>query len=129
MAVWVQQGDGSWRLSGAILTRNFSDLADPATAPEANARPSVGFGGESGVGLLTVGPGACVVAQDVNGIPVASGGPGSTGNPTNTTSSEAVTPEEVRKAQQALPACQQADPGVTLQQVEEEAAAPTGIQC
>jgi hypothetical protein len=39
------------------------------------------------------------------------------------------TPAEVAKAEQALPECQRLQPGITLQQLEREAANPEGIQC
>jgi hypothetical protein len=39
------------------------------------------------------------------------------------------TPADVAKAEQALPQCQRLQPGITLQQLEREAANPEGIQC
>lgn len=39
------------------------------------------------------------------------------------------TPDQVAKAQQALAECQRLQPGITLQQLEREAANPEGIQC
>ena len=39
------------------------------------------------------------------------------------------TPADVAKAEQALPECQRLQPGITLQQLEREAANPEGIQC
>jgi len=86
-AVYVQQRDGTWQPSAANLTGNFSAFANPATAQsQANAHVSVGYGGQSGVGLLTADPGGLIVtlaAQDVNGAPASSGDSGSTGNTNN----------------------------------------------
>jgi hypothetical protein len=39
------------------------------------------------------------------------------------------TPAQIAKAEQALPECQRLQPGITLQQLEREAATPEGIQC
>jgi hypothetical protein len=35
----------------------------------------------------------------------------------------------VAEAKKALPGCQRNDPGITLQQLEQEADSPEGIQC
>jgi hypothetical protein len=40
-----------------------------------------------------------------------------------------ITPQDIAKAKQELPACQANDAGITLEEVEKEAASPEGIQC
>jgi hypothetical protein len=81
-SVFVQQANGSWLLSEAILTRNFSAFANPATSEqEANAEASTGIAGQSDVGLLTSSPGSSIVTltpQDVGGAPASSGSASST---------------------------------------------------
>ncbi len=47
----------------------------------------------------------------------------------STPSSSGPTPEEVQEAEHWLPLCRQEQPGVTLQELEQEAASPLGIQC
>jgi hypothetical protein len=64
----------------------------------------------------------------------ASGGAGLAGTSTTRTSasggaSTGYTPEEIAKAKAALKGCQANQPGITLAELEHEAASPEGIQC
>jgi hypothetical protein len=93
--VYVQQHSGSWVLSEAVLTGNFSEFADPSTSEsESDAQASDGVAGQTGVGLLTPSPGASLVAltaQNVDGTPTTTAGasPGGTQSETNADSTVA----------------------------------------
>lgn len=75
--VFIRQPDGSWASSEAILTQDFSEMADPAwTEAHANAKATIGpLNGDpisEGLGTLAPLSGANIVSigdSDVNGTP------------------------------------------------------------
>lgn len=53
----------------------------------------------------------------------------STTSTTATSTGHTYTPKQVAEAKAALPGCRREQPSITLQQLEQEAASPEGIQC